>query len=333
LEDIDKDYWNVLDELQRILDQTTDFGFESGSDNRTRRRVWKKLELKAEDINELRSHISTNNKFLNAFNENLILDWLTPIDYAAQQRDFFNRRQAGTGQWLLGSEEFQSWLNTGKQTLFCPGIPGSGKSIIASMVVDSLCTKYQKDPSIGIAYIYCNFRRQDQKLDDLLASLLKQLAKSQPSLPGIVKDLYDRHKVKRTRLSLEEISRCLQAVTALYSRVFIVLDALDECQVSHGCRPKFLSEIFNLQNKLATNLFATSRRIPEIVERFNKSISLEIRASDQDVQRYLDSHMSQLPLYVLRDPGLQHEIRTQIIKAVDGMCVILNILATNAHTP
>jgi hypothetical protein len=39
--------------------------------------------------------------------------------------------------------------------------------------------------SIGIAYIYCNFRRQDeQKIDDLLASLLKQLAESQPSLPA-----------------------------------------------------------------------------------------------------------------------------------------------------
>ncbi|PMD29296.1 hypothetical protein L207DRAFT_642458 [Hyaloscypha variabilis F] len=41
-----------------------------------------------------------------------ILDWLTPIDYAPQQSDFIGRRQAGTGQWLLDSTEYQSWLET-----------------------------------------------------------------------------------------------------------------------------------------------------------------------------------------------------------------------------
>ena len=58
----------------------------------------------------------------------MILDWLTPIDYAPQQSDFISRRQAGTGEWLLGSEQFKTWVETEKQTLFCPGIPGAGKT-------------------------------------------------------------------------------------------------------------------------------------------------------------------------------------------------------------
>jgi hypothetical protein len=41
-----------------------------------------------------------------------ILDWLTPVDYAPQQSDFISRRQTGTGQWLLDSAEFQAWLTT-----------------------------------------------------------------------------------------------------------------------------------------------------------------------------------------------------------------------------
>jgi hypothetical protein len=59
-----------------------------------------------------------------------ILDWLTPIDYAPQQYDFFRRRQKGTGEWLLKTNEFQEWVNQSKQTLFCPGIPGAGKTTI-----------------------------------------------------------------------------------------------------------------------------------------------------------------------------------------------------------
>ena len=117
-----------------------------------------------------------------------ILGWSAPFDYAAQQHDFISRRQAGTGQWLLDSTEFKRWLETDNQTLFCPGIPGAGKTIITSIVVDKLTTQICADPKIGIAYIYCNYRRQDeQKIDDLLASLLKQLVERLPSLPDTVK--------------------------------------------------------------------------------------------------------------------------------------------------
>lgn len=176
-----------------------------------------------------------------------ILEWLTPINYAPQQNDFIKRRQAGTGQWLLNSMEYQDWLQTDKQTLFCSGIPGAGKTILTSIVVEELTTRFGNEKSIGITYLYCNFRRQDeQKTEDLLMSLLKQLAQDRLALPNTVKSLYDKHREKRTRPLLNETSKALQSVVSLYSRVFIVVDALDECQFS-GDREAFLSEIFNLQ--------------------------------------------------------------------------------------
>jgi hypothetical protein len=118
-------------------------------------------------------------------------------------------------------------------------------------------TRFSGDPTIGIAYIYCHFRRQDeQKVDDLLASLLKQLAQGKTFLPGSLKDLYSEHKKKRTRPSADEISRTIQSVAVTYSRVFIIIDALDECQVSDGCRTKFLTEIFKVHASSGANLFA-----------------------------------------------------------------------------
>jgi hypothetical protein len=247
-----------------------------------------------------------------------ILDWLTPIDYAAQQQDFISRRQAGTGQWLLNSDEFQTWLNTDQQTLFCPGIPGAGKTILTAIVINDLTTRFQNDPGISIAYLYCNFRRKDeQKAQDLLASLLKQLSEEWSSLPDSVKSLYDKHKEKRTRPSLDEISRTLQSVASAHSRVIIIIDALDECQVSDGCRIKFLTEIFSLQIKTRANLFATSRFIPDITEKFKESTIFEIRAHDKDVRQYLDSRISHSGQKLLETH--REEIKTEITKAVDGM--------------
>jgi hypothetical protein len=98
-----------------------------------------------------------------------IADWLTLTDCTTQQSDVIGRRQEGTGQWLLDSKEFLTWLNQSEQTLFCPGIPGAGKTMVTSIVVDHLWTRFQKDASIGIAYLYYNFRRQEeQKPTDLL---------------------------------------------------------------------------------------------------------------------------------------------------------------------
>jgi hypothetical protein len=351
LEDIDQGCQNVLHELQRIIDKNTELSSGSGSVGKRIKRVWKRIKWDPEDINRLRSRINTNITFLNAFNGQItgdnviklvrhqedqghqtISNWITPIDYAPQQNDFIARRQAGTGQWLLDSAEYQTWADTKKQTLFCPGIPGAGKTILASIVIEELSIRFQNDKSVGIAYIFCNFQRQhEQKVEELLASLLKQLTQGRPSLPDNIKSLYVSHQEKRTRPSLNEISRALQSVVTMYSRVFLVIDALDECQVSHNSRKTFLSELFSLQANCETNLFATSRFIPEIAENFRGSPLLEIRASAHDVRRYVDGHIPYLPSFVGRSPDLQEEVRTGIVKAVDGMYVVLIALIYTKH--
>jgi Cdc6-like AAA superfamily ATPase len=251
----------------------------------------------------------------------IIVDWLTPIDYAPQQSDFVARRQEGTGQWLLDSNEFKEWLAQSKKTLFCPGIPGAGKTIITSIVVHHLHTKFRNDPTVGIAYLYCNFRRQhEQRPTDLLLSLLKQLVQEQPSIPESVKGLYTHHKGKRTRPSFDEISKVIHPILSDYSRSFIIIDALDECQATDGSRSKLLSEILNLQAKTGAGLFITSRYLPEMMKEFERSTSLEIRASDKDVLRYIDGRISWLlRSRISRYQDLQKTIRKEVLKAVDGM--------------
>ncbi|KAG9230726.1 ankyrin repeat protein, partial [Amylocarpus encephaloides] len=255
-----------------------------------------------------------------------ILDWLTPIDFTAQQHDNISQRQAGTGQWLLDSDEFQSWIQTDKQTLFCPGIPGAGKTILTSILVEELTSQFYDNKNVGIAYLYCNFRRQDeQKKVDLLASLLKQFTRHQPILPEVVKDLYNQHSAQRTKPSFDEISRSLQSTIAMYSRVFIVIDALDECNVADGSRSAFLSELFSLQTKCTVNIFATSRFGTEFSAIFQNSLSLEIRASEHDVRRFLDGHILALPGFVRRSLDLQEEVKREIVKAVDGMFLLAKL--------
>jgi len=253
-----------------------------------------------------------------------ILDWVTPTDFASLQSDLSDRRQAGTGRWLPESAEFRTWMQAKGQTLFCPGIPGAGKTILTSAVVDELLAYSQETEnpgSIGVAYVYCNFRRQD-KAEDLLASLLRQLAQGQPSLPGVIRSLYARQSGRPTRPSFDDLSAALRSVISLYAKAFIVVDALDECPISEGCRSRFISEIIDLQSQTGANVFTTSRFIPEITHTFQDIATvLEIRARDEDVRKYLASRMFRLPSFVGRRAELQEEIVTEITKAADGMYV------------
>jgi hypothetical protein len=87
-----------------------------------------------------------------------ILDWLSPMNYAELQSDIFHNRQQGTGEWFLKSPPFIEWLEGKKKTLFCPGIPGAGKTMIASIAVNHLKTSFadagrQDGQSLSILYL------------------------------------------------------------------------------------------------------------------------------------------------------------------------------------
>jgi Cdc6-like AAA superfamily ATPase len=226
----------------------------------------------------------------------------------------------------LTSEEFQKWVNQGKKTLFCPGIPGAGKTMMSSIVVDHLNAKFGNDSSVGIAYIYCNYQpQQEQSPADLLLSLLKQLAQEQPAMLIDVKNLYEHHRAKGTQPSFDEIVRVLHSTIQLYSRVFIIIDALDEYHASNNeGLNRLLLGVFGLQDQVQLNLFATSRFVSEITLRFDGCILKEIRAQDDDVLRYVDGRIHELlRSQISKHPQVQDTVRRDIVKAVDGMYAVL----------
>lgn len=249
-----------------------------------------------------------------------ILNWLADSNYSSQHNDYLSRRQQGTGQWLLESKEFQDWLSTDKQTLFCPGIPGAGKTILTAIVVENIHSRFDNDPTVGIAYNYYNFKRQDQQTaDKFMASLLRQLCFSQSSTLEIVKSFHDKHKYKNTQPSLEEITLTLQSVVKTFSRVFIAIDALDECRIQE--RPLFLSELFKLQAETSVRIFVTSRPILEIEKSFQGCTSLDVVGSREDIYKYIDGHISVLPKFVHDNAALKEQLMAEITNIAQGMLV------------
>lgn len=157
--------------------------------------------LAVNKIHRIVHETQTTAKKTHAIKQNQeILNWLTPVNYGSQHSDYLQRRHAGTGQWLLDHETYQKWVKEPRRRLFCPGIRGAGKTILSSIVIDNLETRFSTDPTTLVAYVYCNFNRQaEQRLEHLMSSLLKQLTYNSPLLPPVLYDLYKNHAKKQTR--------------------------------------------------------------------------------------------------------------------------------------
>ena len=147
-------------------------------------------------------------------------------------------------------------------------------------------------------------------------------------MPADVKNLYERHRIKGSHPSWDEIVRTLHTTVRLYSRVFVIIDALDEYHVSNSeGQKKLLSGVFSLQDQAQVNLFATSRFDSAIASQFKGCKSKEIRAQDNDIISYVNGRIPQLLRSRISKyqeyPHLQNTIRGGIVKAVDGMYATL----------
>jgi Cdc6-like AAA superfamily ATPase len=249
------------------------------------------------------------------------LEWISPTDFPAQQSDLIARKQDGTGLWFLGSTEYTAWIQGSEKTLFCPGIPGAGKTIMAAITIDHLLETIQCN-DIGVAYLYCNYKAQiDQTTTNILSAILKQLVQGRLSAAEPVVRLFHHHSTRRTRPSLEEIFSSLQSVLASYSNVYLVVDAFDECADKEGTRSQLLDKLRSLQSKADLHIMVTSRFIPKIVNEFKSAPTLEVRASKTDVEQFVKSRMHLLPNCVQRDSALQAIVQEKVVEAVDGMLV------------
>jgi hypothetical protein len=193
--------------------------------------------------------------------------------------------------------------------LFCPGIPGAGKTTLTSAVIDHLSETFCSRPDVGIAYFYFDERSRDRReVDDLVRSVLSQLASARPTLPRCVEALY----AQGGRPPLAEVSAALRPVALEYSKVFVVVDALDQC----ASFETLLEQLFDLHFTVGVSVFATSRPVPYIVRRFAGFPSLEIQARTDDIEQYIRGRMG--PMFAEWRKDISDELVAKISSAANG---------------
>jgi hypothetical protein len=253
-----------------------------------------------------------------------IMKWLSPTDFPAQQSDVIGKRQKGTGKWFVESPEFTNFLQGENKILFCPGIPGAGKTMISAIAIDHIWEAFQDD-NVGVAYIYNDYSRQEeQTATKLIAAILKQLVQGRPSYGEPVTALHKQHAGRGTRPSFDEIRTTIHSVLSNYSRAYVIIDALDECTDTDGTRSELINAVRDLQTKTDIRLMVTSRFGSGAEDLLEGAQELEIQANETDVKHYVASWLDRFPTFVRKDKELRAEIQDGIVRAVDRMWVAVH---------
>ncbi|KAL8800854.1 MAG: hypothetical protein Q9182_004874 [Xanthomendoza sp. 2 TL-2023] len=190
------------------------------------------------------------------------------------------------------------------------------------MVIDHL-EKKRKSQKVAIAYAYCVHNAKHQTPINFIGNLLGQLAVQSPAFPEDIKSCYKQHSHDGTRPTLSDLSQLLASQVQVFGKVFILIDALDECPDHDGTRASLLSKLHALP--ASTKLMVTSRDLPSIANLFKDDLRLDVRAREEDIKLFIESQMEQRrelnDLLENRD-DLRSMIVKTIVETSNGMFLI-----------
>ena len=179
---------------------------------------------------------------------------------------------------------------------------------------------YSDTSDVGIGWVYCIYNETGQTAQNLLASLLQQFCRQKGSLSPEVLHSYELHCRQNTRPLVSDISRLLCSEIQHFSKVYIVIDALDECPESDRTRDVFLNELVKIPSN--AYLLVTSRPNSLIESILTEAKCLEISAHVDDVRRHVAARIAnEAPLmkHITAEPSLKDIIISNITERAQEM--------------
>ena len=209
--------------------------------------------------------------------------------------------------------------------LWCHGPPGSGKTVLASIVVNHLRTTLSKDHRVGVAAVYCEWKnRGTLSAANLLASIWTQFNLDK-ELASEVGDLYDHHTKFGTTPRHHEILSILEREVERFSSVYIFIDALDELTEEKSLTSSFMGALNKLarSKKTRVHIMATSNIEQSSLERCDK---IHITARADDIELFADDSIlhgvscsNDISNSVRNDPELRQRLVRQIRVKASGL--------------
>jgi hypothetical protein len=183
-------------------------------------------------------------------------------------------------------------------------------------VIDLLNTKIASEKAnAALAYVYFDYKNQpNQRIENIIASILKQILCQLDDLPDELETIYNTCILRHTSPDSALLTQCLIRNSKRFSSVFVVLDALDECDEKQ--LQKIIQLIKTLQEE-KISVFLTMRPHLECVRSklYVDPVVLPIAADEQDIQNFLQIELAKRDMA----GSLRTKIKDRLTDTAQGM--------------
>ena len=259
-----------------------------------------------------------------------ILQWLSPVPFSSHHKRHSESTIPGSGQWLLDHDLYLHWRKASSSSIFLlHGILGSGKTSLASTVVDSFLRESSAHVSAHVssaplAYFYCtrsSAEAERSNPDEIMRSILRQLTVSQGSSSTIHERVLQEFEHRRAEVIVDgfEIKRlqaaeCVRLIldTTAVNPATIVIDAVDE--VESSSRHVLLSALIQIvqESSSVVKVFVTSRDDSHIHALLSGAVALRI--TNQNTRRDMDDFVHQVVSSAIQSRRLLNGIVSDHLK-------------------
>ncbi|KAL8756238.1 MAG: hypothetical protein Q9199_003060 [Rusavskia elegans] len=254
-----------------------------------------------------------------------IIAAIPSVDNVAKHKKLQSLRQDGTGTWILRHDVYQKWFYASHSSMICcSGIPGCGKTILASSIVDALQLEAVSQKSC-IVYYYCDYADQRAlRTETILGTILKQLFVN-GHIPEAVERAFPRGDGEDAHtLNVNNLIDLVCLAIKQPSLTFIILDGLDECE--KNTRKEILSFVGRLQkiDTLTIKLFISCRQEDQMLRSLQGVPTIHLTSSslEDDIRLFVAASVSSRITsgeLRTRDPSLVQEIADELVNKAHGM--------------
>lgn len=157
-------------------------------------------------------------------------------------------------------------------------------------MIDSLTETYKSLPTI---YFYCNYEELERQMTrSIIGALLKQLCHQSKKLDHYTESIFDSNNLLNIRTS----EAAFAATISQFKRVFVVVEALDECsQEERNLMVSFLTRQVRLA-KCQLNIFLTSRPENDLQQLLKNTHTHLIDSNDtaKDIKPVVEASLKKL---------------------------------------
>ncbi|OIW28792.1 hypothetical protein CONLIGDRAFT_644953 [Coniochaeta ligniaria NRRL 30616] len=221
------------------------------------------------------------------------------------------------GEWLLRTPEWRGWLSRDARFLWLRGIPGAGKTVLASFLFQQLKAEFQHRRK-AVCYYYCYFGHNQDETTPFLCWVLSQLCRRAGRIPANINQIrQDGYRPDDNELLLG-----LENILESFDVAYIVVDAVDESD----SRENLIAALVNLVRDTRfdkVQLLATSREYQDIERVFSPIATTIVMAHEEvekDIRTYVHTALRNRPSPFERwSPSLLEHVEKTLAKEAKGM--------------